>query len=134
MGIFKWGAEYELGIPEMDKQHQRWIEIINGFYDNLERKDVDSKVLNMINDVLDYTNYHFTEEEKMMESIGYSELDEQKKMHELITVKMKEYKRKIESKELLLSITVTNELKDWLKNHILVEDKKYVKPYLEKSK
>ena len=120
MGIFKWGAEYELGIPEMDKQHQRWIEIINGFYDNLERKDVDSKVLNMINDVLDYTNYHFTEEEKMMESIGYSELDEQKKMHELITVKMKEYKRKIESKELLLSMTVTNEMKEWLKNHILV--------------
>ncbi|HOF33341.1 MAG TPA: bacteriohemerythrin [Spirochaetota bacterium] len=133
MGIVTWGKEFEIGVPEMDKQHQRWIEIINNFYDNLERTNVENKLKEMINEVLDYTHYHFSEEEKLMESIGFSEFDGQKKMHETITGKMKEYKRKIDNNEMLMSITVTNELKDWLKNHIMVEDKKYADVYNSKK-
>ena len=133
MGIVTWGKEFEIGVPEMDKQHQRWIEIINNFYDNLERTNVENKLKEMINEVLDYTHYHFSEEEKLMESIGFSELDGQKKMHETITGRMKEYKRKIDNNEMLMSITVTNELKDWLKNHIMVEDKKYADVYNSKK-
>ncbi|HPA64295.1 MAG TPA: hemerythrin domain-containing protein, partial [Spirochaetota bacterium] len=71
MSIVTWGKEFEIGVPEMDKQHKRWIEIINNFYDNLERTNVDNKLKEMINEVLDYTHYHFSEEEKLMNSIGY---------------------------------------------------------------
>ena len=133
MSIVTWGKEFEIGIPEMDKQHQRWIEIINNFYDNLEKTNIDNKLKEMINEVLDYTHYHFSEEEKLMNSIGYSELDSQKKMHETITARMNEYKRKIENNEILMSISVTNDLKDWLKNHIMVEDKKYADAYNAKK-
>ncbi len=133
MSIVTWGKEFEIGVPEMDKQHKRWIEIINNFYDNLDRANVDNKLKETINEVLDYTHYHFAEEEKLMESIGFSELPGQKQMHDTITGKMKEYKRKIDNNEMLMSITVTNELKDWLKNHIMVEDKKYADAYNAKK-
>jgi hemerythrin len=32
-----------------------------------------------------------------------------------------------------MSISVTNDLKDWLKNHIMVEDKKYADAYNAKK-
>ncbi len=133
MSIVTWGKEFEIGVPEMDKQHKRWIEIINNFYDNLERTNVDNKLKEMINEVLDYTHYHFSEEEKLMTSIGYSELAGQKKMHDTITSRMNDYKKKIDNNEMLMSITVTNDLKDWLKNHIMVEDKKYADAYNAKK-
>jgi len=65
----------------------------------------------------------------MMQEIGYTALIEQKKMHHEIEAKIYEFKKKIQSDKPALSVSVTNELKNWFNNHILVEDKKYVELY-----
>lgn len=133
MELIKWGKEYELGVEKMDEQHKKWIGIINKFYDGIGKNEIKKNMEVMINEVLDYTKYHFTEEEKFMESIGYGELQSQKEMHKALTEKMTGFKTKIVNGEQLLSVSVTNELKDWLNNHIKVEDKKYAEFYLSKK-
>jgi hemerythrin len=35
MGFLEWDERYNTGIPEMDKQHQKWVSILNEFYQNI---------------------------------------------------------------------------------------------------
>ena len=131
MELIKWGKDYEIGVAAMDEQHKKWIGIINKFYDTIGKSDMKKNLELTINEVLEYTKYHFSEEEKFMESIGFSELENQKSMHKALTEKMIGFKNRIVNSESLMSVSVTNELKDWLNNHIKVEDKKYAEFYLK---
>jgi hemerythrin-like metal-binding protein len=88
----------------------------------------------MLDRVLGYTNFHFAEEERFMAGIGYPLLGDQKRMHAELREKMAGLKEKHEARELKISLPVTNELKDWLNNHILVEDRKYAKFYLDRHR
>ena len=133
MAFMHWSKEFELGVPEMDKQHQKWLEILNNFYDHISKYgDFNEEMKTLLNEAYDYTNYHFTEEERLMEELGYPALSEQKMMHNEIKEKIKSFKTKLEKGEHLLSISLTNELKSWFKNHILIEDKKYADRYINR--
>lgn len=133
MTFFEWDKKFEIGVPEMDNQHKKWVEIINRFYDHLINNDINKTTKIMINEVIDYTNYHFSEEEKLMMSIGYPHINDQKEMHNKITEKMKYFKNRIDEGILVVSTSITNEMKLWLKDHIMVEDKKYAVLYKKKN-
>ncbi len=133
MPFMTWSKEFEFGIPDIDSQHRRWLDIMNMFYDQLEEKNLKDNLLKLIDNAIDYTKYHFSEEEKFMESIGYSQKDEQQKMHKEIVNKINGYKKTIEEGKSLVSMTVTQEFKGWFKNHILIEDKKYANTYHQKK-
>lgn len=134
MEFMKWKKEFETGIPEMDEQHQRWLALLNIFYDQIsQKKDIDQELRKLVSDVLEYTNYHFREEERLMTKMGYPELAKQKEMHNQITKKVTDFKKKVDSGQRIVSIELTKELRSWFNEHILVEDKKYAKLYLSKS-
>ncbi len=80
----------------------------------------------LVAEAVDYTKFHFREEEKLMQSVGYGDLEAQKNMHRDIAAKIENFQKKVEDGEPVLSVTLTNEFKSWFRNHILVEDKKYV--------
>lgn len=129
MAFMVWSKEFEIGIPEMDKQHQRWLELLNNFYDRLETSNMKDHLLRLIDEAIDYTQYHFSEEEKLMASIGYPAQNDQKKMHQDIRSKIAEYRQKIATDKPLMSMSVTNEFKGWFTHHILEEDRKYADMY-----
>lgn len=134
MSFLKWNDEYKLGIPEIDKQHQKWIEILNRFYDNSNNTDLNEKIKKLIKEVLDYTEYHFQEEEKFMSIMNYSNVRDQKEMHNQLLKKITDFKDQVDSGKTVLSLGLTSELKSWLKQHIMVEDKKYAEIYLSMKK
>ncbi len=87
----------------------------------------------MIDEIYNYTQYHFREEEVLMSRIGFQELAEQKAMHCRITSQVEEFRNRIHSGKNIVSISITSELKSWFKQHILIEDKKYANLYLTKK-
>ena len=46
-------------------------------------------------------------------------------MHKDIVLMLSNYKNDIKNNKNILSMTITNELKKWFKDHIMVEDMKY---------
>ncbi len=80
-----------------------------------------------------YVKIHFTFEEDFMGSIKYPDLSPHHKMH----TDFREYVQKIHEKDLLHdkinSGEIISYLKDWLKNHILSEDKKIAEFILLRS-
>ncbi len=129
MAFMKWISAYEFGIPEIDEQHQHFLELVNRFYDGLAEKNMNDHLLILLNETLEYAHYHFSAEEKMMQDIGYAALEDQKKMHSAIEDKIEGFKKNILMGRPVVSMAVTNELKSWFTDHILKEDKKYVELY-----
>lgn len=125
MAFLNWEAKYEFGIPDMDKQHKKWLEILNKFYDQVSSGDIKKNMGTMVDEALQYTKFHFSEEEKFMAKMNFGNIKEQQKMHKEIISTLEKFKSDLNSKKLITSTALTNELKNWFKMHILVEDMKY---------
>ncbi|MBS1198811.1 MAG: hypothetical protein H6R18_2596 [Proteobacteria bacterium] len=72
MESFHWDQSFVTGLPEVDKQHHRLVELINRFGDlvtagkSLNLEDLET----VLEELKNYTVYHFREEESLMNRIG----------------------------------------------------------------
>jgi len=124
MATLQWIPELNTGIPEIDKQHRRLCEYINLLED--VRLTHDRKKLGeVIEEMVDYTVSHFTFEEGLMQDAGYTFFGPHKRVHDLLTRRVLDFKTRFDKGE-----DVTEELHGmlsrWLFNHIRNEDHGYV--------
>lgn len=122
-----WSEEFEIGVPEVDAEHKEIVDRFNGFCCLINDKEKDtSKYQGMLDFMYDYVNSHFEHEEKLQKEVGYSNYEEHKKIHDDFKVKVMEtvdrYRGKVISEDEIISISLF--IKDWLLEHILVEDQK----------
>jgi hemerythrin-like metal-binding domain len=129
MSFITWSLKYEFGIPEMDQQHRFWIELVNHMYKEFKEQNDKDLVHAMFNTAIDYIHYHFSEEERMMQIIGYSALREQQKEHAEIGAVVEHLRKDIRSGNIIISQHIINKLRILFAQHILFEDKKYVEQY-----
>jgi hemerythrin-like metal-binding protein len=84
------------------------------------------RIRGLISELLDYTVYHFSQEEKLMEQNGYAGLAEQKLAHQAFIDKVKEYKDEAAGDMAIFVVSkVSTAGMEWLIDHIMVMDKKY---------
>ncbi len=133
MAFLTWSRDFEMGIPEMDEQHKKWLDLLNAFYIHIGNDDFQERMVELIDGVLSYTKYHFSEEEALMASINYPAIGEQRSMHGDIVKRIEEFKTKAGEGKLIISMPLTAELKKWFKEHILIEDMKYAQ-YLKENR
>ena len=127
----KWADEYNLGISEIDKQHQHIITAINVLETAVLKKQT-GEVLSKVSKALHaYARSHFDYEEKLLEKHHYPDLQGQLEEHSAFIIKIKEFDRNISDTVNLqkLGMKMCNFLREWLIDHILEEDKKYL-PYM----
>lgn len=125
MPFMVWNESYKIGVPEMDEQHQRWLALLNEFYDHVKEGASSENLTKLLKGAMDYTDFHFAEEERFMGSIGYPGIDQQRARHQDIRNHLQEYYRKLQDRKVVISLPVTTEMKNWFNQHILVEDKQY---------
>ena len=123
--LIKWKEDLSVGIESLDKEHQRWIEILNDFYEGLKAGKSKEKLEELILAMIDYTRYHFKNEEEYMASVNFPELEEHKQAHAEYVEKINDYYEKLKTGKMLLTLEVTNFLKSWLINHIKGIDQQY---------
>jgi hemerythrin len=125
MPFFEWNDKYSVGVPSVDGQHKRLIEIINTFYDAMREGKGESALRQTLDDLIDYTNTHFRYEENLLQAKGYPDLAAHKKVHESLTAQVMDLVSKYKAGKAALSIETGNFLKNWLANHIMTTDHKY---------
>jgi hemerythrin-like metal-binding protein len=134
MAIFKWDNEYSVNIFVIDNHHKKLFDIMNSLYALMAEGADDDSIIKIINELLDYTNYHFSEEEKMMEQVGYPELNQHRQLHRDFIAKLEEAKTKANNGMAIFMATKVADLGvDWLKEHILTVDSRYKKYIDEKG-
>ncbi len=128
MPLFHWTGDYSVGVTAMDRDHQKLFDLLNKLHDAMLEGKATRVVADIIRELLDYTNYHFSAEEKLMEKISYPGLYEQKNAHKKFIKSIEDYKDKADKGlSAFLSTSMSIFLIDWLKSHIGVLDKKYQK-------
>ena len=134
MSLITWSDKYSVGIKTIDDQHKKLVDLINGLNDVMKEGKGKEVVDVVINDLVDYTKFHFATEEGFMRRTGYPESAEHIKENSDFTAKVLEYKKEFEEKKSLsLIIGISGFLWDWLSKHILVIDKKYSAFFIEKG-
>jgi hemerythrin-like metal-binding protein len=90
MSLFDWDEKYSVGIQLIDKQHMKIVELINELVENIRDSREDYIINEVLKDLTEYSSYHFTLEEKLLQKYSY----EDKHDHE---IKHREFTEKINS-------------------------------------
>lgn len=71
MTTFQWNAHFVTNLVTVDEQHHHLVDLINELGDQLGRDEVNSAGLDaLFQELAEYAQYHFSEEESMMRRIG----------------------------------------------------------------
>lgn len=125
--MFNWKDDFSINVPEIDLQHKKLFEIGNRAAELLTNDyytDKYDKIVEIINELKEYTIFHFKSEEAYMLSIKYKKYFGQKVAHDDFIKKINSVNfDKIDNnqdkhlKEILAFIS------EWTIEHILAEDK-----------
>lgn len=127
--FFIWNDSYSVGNSTIDEQHKKLIGIINKLYTSFMEKKQNEEISEVMKELADYTRYHFSTEEQLFRSKKYPFAAEHEKEHEQFVDELYQLKIKFDNSPSVLTLKVMTFLQKWLKDHILVKDKKYA-PYL----
>lgn len=133
MALFVWSDEYSVNIKVLDDQHKKIVEFINLLHAGMLSNNAKEALGKILKDLVVYTKTHFQEEEKLFLDYGYLQSSVHKAKHVSLIKQVEEIQAKYDAGALALSVEVSQFLTDWLKNHILVEDKKYMKFFSDKG-
>ncbi|MBI5092471.1 MAG: hemerythrin family protein [Candidatus Hydrogenedentes bacterium] len=81
MSILVWDEKYSVGISEIDRQHQRLIQMINDLHEALVAERGQQALTEIVGRMLDYTIYHFAAEETLLKNNGYALYDAHQQEH-----------------------------------------------------
>ena len=133
MTRINWNKQLEIGNQKIDDQHQQLIDYLNNLNDAIESGSSTSSVFELLfNNLVYYSKYHFSDEEKLMAEINYPGLDHQRTEHEFFINKLAEMQNRFMADE-NIELVVLTFLGDWLVNHIVEEDKK-IAAFIKASK
>ena len=125
----KWVPEYNTGIDVIDDQHKRILDYINEI-DGIDANTDRDRVKQILENIIDYTQSHFTFEESLQEEAGYKYRVPHKRVHDLFIKKIESYRDRFEMGHAIES-ELHEVLSKWLINHIQGTDPSYL-PYIRK--
>jgi hemerythrin len=128
--MVKWEDKYCLRIEAIDEQHRQLFEIAGRIYELLKNELITDKydhIIEIIDELKNYTIYHFKAEEEYMQSIGYKKFLSHKVFHNDFLDKMENVDlNKIDNGHNEYLIGILDFVCEWLVEHILKEDKQIV--------
>ncbi|HCL82259.1 MAG TPA: hemerythrin [Nitrospiraceae bacterium] len=129
MALIVWNEKFSVNVKEIDEQHKKLFNMINDLDDAINAHRTTQVLSKTLDDMINYTVTHFGIEENYMKDSDYPEFPEHKKAHDEFTFKVKRLQKDFAAGREVFSLDVMNILKDWLSNHILFMDRKYM-PFL----
>ncbi len=118
MTVIEWNSEFETGVREIDDQHRRLVEYVNALNKVVDQPDPNREVVaDVLEQVIDYTLYHFAFEEELLEETEYHLLDAHKEVHRKFTERMRDLRRRFRAGE-MCARELNDTLTRWLYDHI----------------
>ena len=126
MAFLDWKTDYSVGVAIFDDEHKKLIAIINSLYDSI-LAGVDNTALCQISDAMvEYTIMHFRHEEMYFDDWAYPDAAAHIASHGALRQQVFDFRQQIGGAD---SHTLAEEmltfLRQWLIEHIQVEDRAY---------
>ncbi len=124
--MIKWDNKISFGISIIDKEHRKFIDVINRAFVAKEQNDNPKEVQKLLKEMTNYTITHFATEEAYMIKFNYPEYKYHKEEHHDFSMTTIANLRKIIKGDYQITNEKLEYLKRWLVNHIQVTDRKYI--------
>ena len=124
--MFEMKEQYKLGVLQIDEEHEKLFEIGESAFillnDNYSIDKYD-RIVDIIEELVDYTKVHFKDEENYMKQIGYRGLetqieDHKKFVHKINSLDLNNINK--DQDEYIMGIFKF--VADWLVHHIIEKD------------
>lgn len=120
-----WGSQYKIGVKVIDDQHQKLVGMFGTLSDAVKANQGNDVLEELLNELVDYTVYHFATEEGLMQTHAYPETAAHRKEHEDLKMTVAELQRKFKDGKATVTFQTVQLLNDWLSHHILKVDKDF---------
>ena len=121
-----WCDLFSIKNENIDRQHQQLLEITNRFHQLMKNGPNSDSIYNTLNELIEYAQVHFADEEDFMRQIGYPAdgIQQQHQAHEKMISDIFQLNEDLASgkRQTLFDLEVF--LNEWLIKHILDMDKK----------
>jgi len=124
--ILEWSDSLKVNIRTIDKHHEQLVNYINELYRAMKNRESSEAIGTILNDLIEYTANHFQYEENLFDQHGYPETDQHKDIHKKLVAKVVDFQKQFDRGDVNMELPLLEFLKDWLVNHIMKTDKRYV--------
>jgi hemerythrin len=127
MEKIEWSDTLSVGVELIDEQHQMLIQRLNDMTSAIEESKGPNEIARTLDFLIEYTDFHFSTEEKHMRANSYPALDEHLSMHEEFKSTLANLERdfKEDGATHLLAESIDTFLVNWLVKHISGIDVKF---------
>ena len=126
--FIKWNPLYDTKHKIIDEQHRELVNIINDLYlSTIDQKiNKNEAFISAAKRCIEYTQYHFKTEEKIMDIINYSDAENHRAMHREFYNEVINQIKNYQEGQPFIANKLVKYLKDWLLEHIAFRDKIFV--------
>lgn len=125
MNKIHWVKGFSVGEDSMDRQHQQIIKMINSLIDSVDEHTTIAVLPTTLSEMINYALSHFQDEERLMADMDYPQRKEHAALHREFKEKVVKFCAANNANRPGLAKELTDYLRSWLVDHILIEDMKY---------
>ena len=121
----RWRNEYNINVAAMDLHHQNIFALGGVVFDAMEKKKGRPALEQALNELIAFTAFHFSEEEALLKTHGYSDSANHHKKHQRLLAQIGHIRHHMEGPAIETAGNFAEFFRGWMLNHILAEDRKY---------
>ncbi|MFZ1827370.1 MAG: bacteriohemerythrin, partial [Candidatus Competibacteraceae bacterium] len=125
-----WSDALSVNDPDIDRQHQELIRLINGLHDAMRSGQARNILGRLLDGLARYTVEHFSYEEGRMAACHYPNLVEHQALHADLIRQVTTLQEQFARGNQHINMKVMSFLKSWITEHIQKSDQRY-SPYLQ---
>lgn len=129
---FEWSDKLSVGNDQMDSEHKiliGYLNAIGGYKAQFEagEKLSTTAVASVIKRLIDYTVFHFRDEEALLAKYSYPNIESHKAIHRHLIEQLTMLNEKFNSQGVAVVPVLFTFVSVWLKDHIMGVDQRYTK-------
>lgn len=122
----EWTKTLETGVPFVDADHKVLINLLNQVDDCIHQNEETAVLGSVLDALVEYTDYHFRREEKMMELSEYEGLGAHQTVHRALSSQVRTVYTNFQADPWSVDpLSVRDFLQSWLVDHIMGHDFAY---------
>jgi hemerythrin len=125
MSFMTWSDKYKLNLGIVDEQHENLFELVNQLYDSVVKGEEQNALGLILENLINYTVYHFETEEELFELFNYPKLEEHKKEHNDLANQVLDLQQRFLDHEITITYDILDFLNEWLKDHTTHSDMEF---------
>jgi hemerythrin-like metal-binding protein len=114
--------KFSIGFPEVDSDHKRLVTLVRQIDQTIATGD-NEQIKQHLTTLVQYTEWHFRHEERLMLSFQYPKYEEHRKEHHDLAQQAVDIVRSLEGGHVQVLDGLQAFLMDWLVHHIQVSDR-----------